>query len=310
MSVDLRIASLLIVLLIFSSCSNSSNERVDNNLNLNPGRQTNPNPSGQVCFPEVSLMRREFSPTNSALNGIVGGDRVLQTAIDANRVVMLFDTDGAICTAIPIAPDVLLTAAHCTQGNLKKYLAVFYTSLSCESGFDARNTKVVTTVKEFIIHEDYIDSASITEMKGDLALVFLTKDIPANYPIYRIANPNSVNSSNTLKFFGYGAVGYQLRGSGMLRRTELPSTHYRIDQENLKVHVDQSIGRGVCSGDSGGPGFVEINGELQVLGVNSYVSTTDASKDACKDSAVMVLVDSYRDWIELKLAARNRYLKQ
>ncbi len=317
MSADLRIVSLLILLLILSSCSlnsdtvkanlNSPQDGGQQNLPERPGPNSKSNPNTNTCFPEKSLVQ---TTQTESLNAIVGGDRVYQSEPDANRVVLLFNTEGAICTAAPIARDVLLTAAHCALSTIEKYVVVYYSSLTCESGFDITNLQMVGLVKELVVHEAYSDSAPASQLKGDLALVFLSKDIPVNYPIYRIADPNLVNSSNFLKLYGYGSVGYGKRGSGIMRKTELPAVSYKIDRTDQKVYVDQSAGNGVCSGDSGGPGLVDINGEFQILGVNSYVSSTNPNEDACKDSAALVLVDSYRDWIEIKMAARNRYLKQ
>ncbi|MBC7421414.1 MAG: trypsin-like serine protease [Bdellovibrio sp.] len=310
MSADLRLASVLIVFLIFSSCSKDDSKNAMGRVPplqkpgpAQPPRSPNPNAH---CIPESDLVKTTVEKSN----GIVGGERIYPGNADAKRVVLLFDTKGAICTATPIARDVLLTAAHCAQGLVKNYLAIFHTALSCESGFDARDVAMVSSVNEMVVHEAYIDNAPANELVGDLALIFLKKDIPVEYPIYKLAKPAQMTLENSIYFFGYGAIGYQMGSSGMLRKTELPSSKYTIDQTQKKVLLDQTSGHGVCSGDSGGPGLVSIDGELQILAVNSYVSSSPLSSDACKGNATLVLTDSYRDWIAVKLAARNRYLRQ
>ena len=120
-------------------------------------------------------------------------------------------------------------------------------------------------------------------------------------------------------FYGYGSVNYKKKGSAILRKTQLSSSKYKVHADEKRVVVDQSAGRGICTGDSGGPGLVEIDGELQILGINSWVDgkgvnekyTVDGEEvvNICKGKASLVLADSYRDWIEMKLKSRGRSLR-
>ena len=316
MSAELRFASVLIVLLIVSSCSKSEDSvrsvigkvpplSGPDRLDPNPAPVENPK---AACIPQKDLL--SSSSDAFAQNGIVGGERIYQNEPDSTRVVILLNTEGSICTAAPIARDVLLTAAHCAQSKAGKYIVGFYTSISCESGFDAKNPDITAKVNELVVNESYIDSAPPSQFVGDLALVFLNKDIPANYPIYKLAIPENLTPKNNLFFFGYGAIGFSKKNSGVLRKTELFSEEYEVKRAARKVVINQQRGHGVCSGDSGGPGLVELDGELQILGVNSYVSSVETNDDACKGNATLVLTDSYRDWIEVKMAARNRFLRK
>jgi secreted trypsin-like serine protease len=283
----LRLAAVILLLLFFSSCTNQSSSKA-------PVGPVSP----EGCFPETELNQP----------GIVGGDRVYQTDADAKRVVLLF-VDGAICTASPIAEDVLITAAHCVMGSAKKSFVAFYSSISCESGFNVKNSSQTSGVREFIYNESYDDRVSPSAMVGDIALVFLNKKIPDGYPIYKIANPFDVDQHKPIQFFGYGNIGLKKGGRGILRKTSVSGANFEIDRVERKVKIDQSGGHGICSGDSGGPGLVEIDNELEILGINSYV-TPDGNVDACRGKASLVLADSYRDWIEKKLASRGRHLKQ
>jgi hypothetical protein len=287
--------SLALLLTSLTSCNAGSkaDDRVREQGNREP----------RTCIPEKSLL----SP------GIVGGQPLKPTDLDAKTVVMLNieDSEGLhICTASPISPNVLLTAAHCIEGDVENAFVTLYTSLACESGFDSRvNT---AEVAEFVVHEDFdlaLSETSPSEMKGDVALVFLKKNLPFGYPIYKIANPVQVTFENQIYFYGYGAVGYEKKGSGILRKTQLPRSSFTILEDEKKVSVDQSKGTGICTGDSGGPGLVQIDGELQILGINSYVARNLAKEDLCQGKSSLVLAESYRAWIENKLAQHGQILR-
>ncbi len=260
------------------------------------------NPENGTCATEESL-----------LNGIVGGNRIQQSDYDSKYVMMLNAFEGEklhICTAAAIASDVLLTAAHCITNSAEDSFVTLYSGLSCESGFDLRKNTV--KVSRFVVNEEFdqnLVAHKASKLKGDLALVFLKEDLPSDYPVYKIADPKKISKS-ALYFYGYGSVGYDKKGAGLLRKTQVSSLMYEILEDDKKIAVDQSNGAGVCTGDSGGPGLVNIDGELQILGVNSYVSNGDDQGDLCRNKSSLVLVDSYRGWIEKKMNQSGRDLRK
>ncbi len=288
------ISVILILFLSFlSSCDTSRSKTADDT-------GVNPNGSG-ICIPE------------SKLTGIVGGSKILPGAYDDKIVMMLNIPKGedlGICTATAIAPDVLLTAGHCVDGDLEHAFVTLHTSLSCESGFDFRYDTV--KISSFAVNEDFdleLAESNPPKMKGDIALVFLKEPLPARYPIYKIARPEDFSKSNQIYFYGYGSVGYEKKGSAILRKTALALSNVTVDIEQKKVFVNQSDGTGICTGDSGGPGLLKINGEYQILGVNSYVEAISGIGDLCQGKSALVLVDAYRNWIEEKLRSRGRLLR-
>ena len=247
----------------------------------------------KTCFPESTLM---------AAN-IVGGQMVKEADADSHRVMMVM-FNGELCTAAAIAPDVILTAAHCIQGDAKKSYVAFANSLSCESGFDVNKNTV--DIADYVVFEKYDIKMGPSQAEGDLALVLLKSVIPFDYSIFKIAKPQLVSSNDNLYFYGYGLTGTKSGGSGFLRKTTITRSDYQIQEADKKIKVDQSHGTGICNGDSGGPALVEVNGELQILGVNSYVFGPE--NDYCSKGSYLVLVDSYRDWIAEKMQKWNRQL--
>lgn len=252
----------------------------------------------QVCFPESELMSA----------GIVAGQKISQANPDSKKVVMLI-SDNELCTASAITPQVLITAAHCIAGPESKSYAIPYSAMSCESGFDLRVNRI--QVDKFIVHPEFktVDAdtaATKSAVQNDIALVILKDRLPSDYKPYKIASVSAFNKDQAITFYGYGDVNYNQSGAGILRKTQLPGSAVQFDIANKKIIVDQTSGTGVCSGDSGGPGLISVDGQFQILGINSYVGTKskDSSK-LCNGQAYLTLVAPYVSWMSSVLKQNN-----
>lgn len=249
-----------------------------------------------VCVPEANLLAK----------GIVKGEIVKKEDSDSKTVHMLL-SGSQICTAAPIGDNVILTAAHCVSDNPKESVAAFHVSLSCESGFNA--TKHTIRAKKVVKHPGYDASLKVEERTGDIALVFLESKIPETYPIYKIADPQAISGGGSMMYlYGYGIIGENMGGRGILRRAFVNQNDYSVETANRKVRVNQYEGPGICMGDSGGPSLVQVNGQLQILGINSYVLRTSdrnangAPKNICNDQSYQTLVAAFSDWIYTEMA--------
>ncbi len=254
-----------------------------------------------TCIPESKLLA----------SGIIGGARVQESDPDAHNVILISSStasgeDSEFCTAAAISPRVLLTAAHCINGPASGARVFFYSSISCESGFDSRFN--MAKVKDVRVHPEYQPTDGVNGSKNDLALIFLNNPIPLSYNIYKIASSDDVTNENSLYFWGYGIVGEKKGGSGILRKTQFDGSNYKILTAEKRIEIDQAAGHGICMGDSGGPAIVRIDNSLQILGVNSYVSQAKAAA-ACTDKASATLVEAFIPWITEKLVEKNEHLK-
>lgn len=234
----------------------------------------------------------------SRANGIVGGARVSATDTLAKKVVLLVSSnkDGtSLCTGAAIGPDLILTAAHCVK-NVDKTLAVFSNDLSCESGINVSRDGV--PVVQTVVHEGYTGRAA----RDDLAILKIQKNIPADYTVNKIFDEKSTLSSDEVTLIGYGSTGKKGGGggSGFLRTAKKSYSHDVITDSYLggreRIWISQKD-QGMCYGDSGGPVFFEVGGELQIAGVNSAVRG-DTEDTICMGEAYAMYLPAYKEWLK------------
>jgi hypothetical protein len=92
-----------------------------------------------------------------------------------------------------------------------------------------------------------------------------------------------------------------MKGSGELRQTQVPISD--IKYAHSEILVDQTSGTGACHGDSGGPGYIMINGTHYLWGVTSRGALDP--KNNCSKFGVYTSVLFYEDWIKQSIAKMN-----
>lgn len=230
-------------------------------------------------------------------SNIIGGDRVLATDADAKSTAMIIATERNtgntfVCTATPITPRVLITAAHCLD-RAAKITAVFYTDLTCASAF--RFNRDAIRAIDFKHHPQY-DPNTMNSYNPDIGLVRLSEDIKSGYPIYRISmSPETLNSE--LLLYGYGITGSNSADSTFLRKVNLARDEYNFEMSS--IIIPNNGVRGICLGDSGGPGLVTSGGELQIATVNSF--GYGPRNDVCGGRSSLILLHPFMSWIQSTL---------
>lgn len=176
------------------------------------------------------------------------------------------------CTGVAINKDTILTAAHCLEGEILKI------RVSTESSYD-KNGKFLE-VESFDLHPDYNSKKS--NYRSDIAKIKLTAELPKETMIYPIMKKEGELNGKILRL-GFGA-----RGSNNIRTLVTPEfKNVRKHEKTLELNDMYSY-----SGDSGGPIFMQNNGQMYLIAIHSTLSFGPEGKHSFNP-----LLTPHREWI-------------
>lgn len=155
------------------------------------------------------------------------------------------------CTGVAISSELVLTAAHCLEGEVKK-VRVF-----TQAHYDPKQTSLAIT--SFKLHPEY--NAKKSRYRSDLAKIKMKDKLPVFIRIWPIFKGEEIDGD--LYRFGFGE-----RNKKNLRTVVTPKFR-RMNTLEEVVELDDQFSR---SGDSGGPIFMQKGQEVKVLAIHSTFS--------------------------------------
>ena len=179
---------------------------------------------------------------------------------------------GLRCTGTLIAPNIVLTAGHC----LCDELDIFWVDFSGD----------VYSVKRVIRHPEY--SIGFISVENDAAIIVLNCNVEDILPVSVNSDPLMAYRGTQVVIAGYGSDIKKYSPPGLF-------WYYgtlESDPTNMKILTLR--GTSIFYGDSGGPVYMRVGGELVVIGINSSFSMDMGriyQNSACR-------VDVVYDWIE------------
>ncbi len=218
--------------------------------------------------------------------------------------------DGSLtllCTGTLVGPTTILTAAHCLLDDAP-IVAVGFGELAPPAGEPQR----IVEVTDCAMPEAAQPAGSINTVQNDVALCHLAEsvtDVPIVPPISE-CELDAVVPGAQVTIVGFGATsripdpeGAITEGSGTKRRaTQI------LDELDLRTWHNATMfnldGPGACSGDSGGPAFIQLDdGSWRVFGAGSSgylprgAQPPDPPGTECWAGSVYSLIGLYGDWL-------------
>lgn len=263
---------------------------------------------------------------------IVGGTLVPENAPLAQSIVGIYDgLNQAICTGSLIGEGIVLTAAHCVfDSKPQKMKIIFATDIMAVMGTSEPDIKaeLMRDVSEFKYHEMYNPEEQETNEFdwSDIAIIKFKGTTPSGYkPVEILPDGKSLKVGMTAIMAGYGVEKVatypvearkvknlkeaiangevicdddmkdceevSMSGDGELRETYATVAHI----VRSEIRLDESHGRSSCSGDSGGPLYLQQNDKTYLIGVTSRGS------QLCDRVGIYTSTTYYRDWISYNI---------
>jgi secreted trypsin-like serine protease len=225
----------------------------------------------------------------TAAVAMVGG--AVTVARDGRHIVMIVGSRANVCTATALTRDLLLTAGHCVAP------AATYRALLTPPPQGGQPLPI----ERIVVHPRYSakDYAS-GRVTADIALVKLLQPLPPEIVPVPLAQTRSVNPGDRFVVAGYGVTrALSDDGLGTPRVAALVATGR---PGNLQIRLidpanrNETPGLGACTGDSGGPAFIENGTALAVAGVVSW-STAAKGEAGCGGMTGVTPIWLHRAWL-------------
>ncbi|MDR3607413.1 MAG: trypsin-like serine protease [Oligoflexia bacterium] len=273
--------------------------------------------SASVCLNNAYAAFTNFEPGSTA--SIVGGTDVQADDPIASTTVMLFgqvtETDPKtgqaqtgvyICTASIISQDTLVSAGHCVAETLAaptdptKLYVVFGQALPNGAVFGQTPFEQIIAdpsvhpIYGYVAHPQWLGADNQQALSQpdahDISVIRFKGGLPQGYTTATLLPADvTLQKGEEVTLAGYGITNAKTQdGAGTLRQVNV-----KVDGPygQTEMAVAETAKHGSCSGDSGGPAFLNVNGQLQLWG-----ATSRGNQDCTKDG-IYTMISAYTDFI-------------
>ncbi|MDR7039414.1 MULTISPECIES: S1 family peptidase [Methylobacterium] len=218
-------------------------------------------------------------------------------------VVRIESTQGEICSGTLIAPDLVLTAAHCVMHRAG------YSVVAVDRAFRQRRISAVAAS----MHPDFVPGTTPEDQPGvDLAMIKLAEPLGPDFQPLDPRGAGSISKGDPVDIAGFGVVAENRRNTARtLRQAHLVSIGSLQVANRVTVVTDrrrfaETVGAGACLGDSGGPILRGGPGGYQIVGVVSWSSgamqQNTRQRTACGGFTAVTPLGEHTGWISARAA--------
>ncbi|KAJ2856849.1 hypothetical protein GGI22_003681 [Coemansia erecta] len=211
------------------------------------------------------------------------------------------------CTGSLIAPNVVLTAGHCTYATD----TTMFAASQIQVGFTHTRPPEETlyqghSVATVITHPQF----SMGTMENDIALLILADTISTSEASLAKVYNGAVKSGSTITAAGFGVTDVYDQNSVPTQLMEVDlktgTTSYCKSiwptyDAKTQICTDGTAGKDTCQGDSGGPVVTSTDSDVAILGITSFgPSTADNPYGLCAQaggSGYYTRVSAFVQWI-------------
>jgi secreted trypsin-like serine protease len=258
-------------------------------------RDRSPRSQQVMQDPRFLQHARELARHAQGGTRVIGGTPVPKnTFLDC--VAVGNDADWG-CTGTLIAADVVITAGHCASYATRVYF-----------GSNVTKPGKVVSVRKRVRHPQYRQGGK----QNDLMVLLLASRVE-NIPPRPIATKTMIDKAKHGRVVGFGNTDpLGSTGYGVKRQVDVPiaspSCRGTVNGESDRAAYGCDVGlelvagkplltKDSCTGDSGGPFYLDVGNSKWVIAGATSRATNSAPND-CGDGGIYVRLDRYRAWID------------
>ncbi|KAL0630420.1 hypothetical protein Q9L58_010733 [Maublancomyces gigas] len=208
------------------------------------------------------------------------------------------------CSGVLIRSDIVVTAGHCAQGKKENLHVIFFWSI------DNAPKSQMRRVSDIAIYDGYKFASNPTPGDStDIALLKLDKAAPSSARQMQLPDVNlDIREKQRVWIAGYGARSYskstkESEGADRVLRVAEIAIYSFDGSATYSAHgqiitFNQSLKSGMCSGDSGGPAYIENDSKYIVLGTAIDDESYDNTDERCTGWSHYIDLRRKVDWID------------